>query len=57
MRLKQEKLFFYGEGTVNNRKCQKLFGNFRVGHYSLNDAPQCYRTRKITNRKEYLFRS
>ena len=29
----------YGEGVVTDRTCQKWFGKFRAGDFSLDDAP------------------
>ena len=34
----------YGEGAVTDQTCQKCFAKFRVGDFSLDDAPQSGRT-------------
>ena len=33
----------YGEGAVTDQTCQKWFGKFHAGDFSLDDAPQSVR--------------
>lgn len=41
IQLKRKKYYvIYGEGSMNNRTCQKWFAKFYNGDLSLNDTPR-----------------
>ena len=39
----------YGEGAVTDRTCQKGFGKFHAGDFSLDDAPQSGRPVEVAS--------
>ena len=49
-RLKHKKICaVYGEGTVTDQTCQKWFGKFCAGDFSLNDAPRSGRPVEVNS--------